>query len=127
MDALLYVSFGFLITESCVWCTALFFDAMHNRFQKYKIRPGHDLSPELKQVAIQERLSKYKTEWVIYALTWFLSRMSFSSQPPGWGMCVAQAVLMGWMLDVWIYLTHTCLSYRVQIITSCIITTSTRT
>ena len=108
-SGLYYVVNGFLVTECTVVGVSLSFDyfAKLKSFQKYKIRKDHKTSDELIETSIWERISSYKTEWIVYTLTWYFSNMSFeSSEYPGIGSSLFQVMMLCIFLDGYVYLVH---------------------
>lgn len=104
-DAAFYTLVAFLITELSVILPALFFDFMGPFLKQYKTRKALP-NEEMISTAKYERLSKYKTDWLVYLITWYLSNMDFSLTPPSWTISIIYALVLSWALDFWIYLIH---------------------
>jgi len=104
-DAAYYTLVGFIITELSVIVPALFFDFMRPYLKQYKIRKAFP-TKEMISTAKYDRLRKYKTDWLIYLATWCCSNMEFTVAPPSWTVSILHAVILSWLLDFYIYLTH---------------------
>lgn len=108
-SGLYYVVNGFLVTECTVVGCSLLFDylATVESFQKYKIRKDHKSSNKLIERSIWERLASYRTEWMLYTLTWALSTMTFVDNPyPGIARSTLEVMALCFFVDGYIFFAH---------------------